>query len=367
MDKVLFLAKQLQDRKLCAADLQKQSISRNKLFLVAYAQYLLGLTNENTRTHYKTIVDHFIRYMANLKSTTPLDATGIDVSLWQDDLKRTGGVAGAPPNSNLDRYFPHEKASLSNKREILSAFYRFLQKPGMDGSPPLVPYNPVDALPDRITVEKYGRSKKIDRNILHKILDQIDTTSIKGLRDYVLIYGYFVTGRRNSEWITLKWGQINKHSTPPTYTFIRKGQITTTDELPQKLFGLLKIYLQARYDEDFESKIDANTYLFTAMPGRGGARQILNPNNPLDERTMLSIIKEYAKIAQIDPKRITVHSLRHLHAETYLEAGASVEEVRARLRHASLATTQRYISSMSNEKNRLASKLDDLLEEEKST
>lgn len=366
MDRAFILARELINKNLSAADLQsKKSIPRDKLFIVAYAHYLLGLINDNTRDHYRTVIDHFIRFLANVKKITPLDANGIDVSLWRDDLSRTGGVGGAPPGANLDRYFPQERTSVHNKIAILSAFFKFLQKPGMDGSPPIVMYNPVDALHDKIKIEKYGRSKKISRESLRKILNTIDLSTCKGLRDYALIYGYFITGRRNSEWVTLKWGQINHTTTPPTYTFIRKGQLATTDELPNTLYIAIVEYLNFRWGEDFKEKIDDNTYLFTAMPGRGGSRQVVDPNNPLDERSMLIIIKDYAKKAGLDSKRITVHSLRHLHAESYLEAGASVEEVRARLCHASLATTQRYLSTINNDKNRLASKLDNMLKNEK--
>jgi integrase/recombinase XerD len=235
----------------------------------------------------------------------------------------------------------------------------------MDGSPPLVVYNPVDALSDKVKVNKYGRSKKISLDNFRKILDQIDLTVCQGLRDYALLYGYFITGRRNSEWVNLTWGQINHSTNPPSYSFIRKGQLETTDELPSQLWNAIIKYLIMRWGEDYSEKIDNNTYLFSAMPGRGGARQIIDPNNPLDERTMLLIIKKYAKQAGLNPNKITIHSLRHLHAETYLEAGASVEEVRARLCHASLATTQHYVSSMNNDKNRLASKLDDMIKKNK--
>lgn len=357
------LAQYLQDNKINPADLQrsKKQFNRDQLFFISYAYYLLGLTNENTRKHYKTVLDQFTRFVSNSSSITPLDAAGIDVELWREDLIRTGGVAGALPTMNLDKYCPHEKSSIHNKVDILSAFYKFLQKPGLDGTPPLISYNPVEALRQRFKVEKYGSSKKISIQTLQKILDQIDKNTVKGARDYALIYGYFMTGRRNSEWLTLRWGQINFNTDPITYNFVRKGQKETTDELPESILEALVEYLVMRHGEDFQSQLQSDTYLFTAMDGRGGVRQMMDPNHPLTEFSMLRILKTLAIEAGIDPNSLTVHSLRHLHAEAYLEAGASVEEVRARLCHQSLATTQRYVSSMKNEKNRLANKLDEML------
>lgn len=360
LDKEFFIARQLQSRNLTPSDLQnKKDISKKKLFSIAYAYYLLGLTNVNTRTHYQIVIDHFIQFMLNIKDITPLDANGMDVSLWKDDLLRTGGVGGARPNANLDRFASHERTSVHNKIAILSAFFKFLQKPGMDGSPPLVAYSPVDALHDKIKIEKYGHSKKINLQIFKKILKQIEYKTLKGLRDLALIYGYYITGRRNSEWVSLTWGQVNLDNS--TYTFTRKGQKITTDELPKQLQRYLNRYLVERWGRDYKEKLHSSSYLFTALPGHGGTRQLIDPNFPLNERSMLKIIKFYAKKAGIDPTTITVHSLRHLHAESYLAAGASVEEVRARLCHESLATTQRYLSTMDNEKNKLAPKLDDLL------
>lgn len=348
------------------ADLQnRQDFNKNQIFLTAYAYYLMGIDNQNTRKHYKTVLDHFIRFMINLNNKTPLEAIGIDVYLWREDMIRSGGVGGSIYGSNLNRFYPQEKSSIHNKVDILSAFYKFLQKPGLDGSPPLITYNPVHALRNRFKIEKYASSKKISLESLQKIIGSIDRSKVNGARDYALIYGYFMTGRRNSEWLSIKWGQINFSSDPITYTFLRKGQKTTTDELPDSVLEAIIEYLVLRHGDNFQEHVHEDTYLFTALPGKGGKRQMEDPNHPLTERSMLRILKRLAKSVDIPPHTITVHSLRHLHAESYLKLGASVEEIRARLQHQSLATTQRYVSSMKNEKNRLASGLDDMVKKDR--
>jgi len=363
MDNAFTLAKRLRNQNLRPTDLKKRNLDEKQLFIIAYAYYLTGIDNKNTRKQYQIVIDHFIRFMGNIAGMIPLQANGIDVQLWREDLLRTGGVAGSPLGANINRYAPQEKSSVHVKVSVLSSFFKFLKKPGLDGSPPLIAFNPVDALQKRFKIEKYGRSKKISLETLSKILKQIDLTTIKGLRDHTLIYGYFMTGRRNTEWLTLKWGQLNFNTDPTTFSFIRKGQKDTADELPSSLEKCLFTYLYKRWGPDFDKKIHKDTYLFTAMSGRGGLRQIIDPNNPLTERSMLRIVKEYAKNAKLDEKQITVHSLRHLHAKTYLDAGATVEEIRARLGHQNLATTQQYISSFESEKNRLAPKLDEKLSE----
>ena len=363
MESYFAIVKQLQSRNLQPIDLARQGAvkDRDKLFMIAYAYYLMGINNENTRNHYRLVIDQFIRFMANVRGVNPLDTIGVDVLLWKDDLERTGGIAGVSPGKFLGAHVPHEKASLQNKISILSAFFKFLQKPGLDGSPPLVQLNPVDALHRRIEVEKYASAKKISVDLLNDILAHCDLTTLNGMRDYTLIYGYFMTGRRNSEWLNLQWKNLNFNRTPPAYTYIRKGDKLSTDILPNALLEVLVSYLTKRWGEDFSKRISDDTYLFSAIPGKGGTRQLQDPNQPLTQRSMLKIVKKLARKAGFDPKKISVHSLRHLHAETYLSQGASVEEVRARLNHQSLATTQRYMSSMTNEENRLADKLSALI------
>jgi len=369
MDRAYELAKKLHEASMSPADLLKQQqYSSKQLFLIAYASFLLSISNKNTRQHYKSVIDQFVYFMHNVRDATPLKAVGVDISLWRDDLFRTGGVASTGFGGDLRRCAPQARSSIENKTSILSAFFTFLQKPGMDGSAALISSNPVDALHTRFKIEKYGNSKKISMKALKAILNQIDVKTLKrrieGLRNYTLIYGYFMTGRRNSEWVNLRWGDINFTRNPPTYSFIRKGQKDTVDEMPPEVLEALLIYLKERWGSDYERKLRPDSYLFTAMPGKGGKRQVANDNNPLTERYMLRIIKNLARKAGIPASQITVHSLRHLHAESYLKAGASVEEVRARLRHESLATTQRYVSTMQNEKNRLADKLDDMLKKD---
>ena len=172
MKKVLAIAQHLKDKNLNPADLAriKGDLHRNKLFIIAYAYYLISLLNTNTRRQYKGVIDQFIRFEANVRGVTPLDAIGIDIDLWRNDLLRTGGVAGSAPRTTNILLHPQEKSSVHTKVSILSAFFKFLQKPGLDGSPPLMTHNPVNSLQRRFKIEKYGRSKKISRESINKNL-----------------------------------------------------------------------------------------------------------------------------------------------------------------------------------------------------
>lgn len=342
------------DKNLLSPLLFNTEESNDKEFLQIFFTYLLSITHEKTRERYAYIIAHFATYLKNVKNITPFKATGLDIYLWRDDLKRTGGVAGAIPQHSLRKFHPQSISSIEHKTSVLSAFFKYLCKPQMNGGDPYMSYNPVSALHTRYKVEKYANSKKISIDAFKQIINVINQDSIKGARDYALIYGYFITGRRNSEWVSIKWGDLNFNRNPPTYSFIRKGQKNTTDELPHSLWEALNKYLSLRYGENYKNTITKQHYIFSSLNNK--------ENKPITEKSVWKLVKQLAKKAGLDESNITVHSFRHLHAESYLRAGASIEEIRARLWHKSLATTQRYASSMTNEENRLANTLDDMLE-----
>lgn len=357
------VAKNLQANAKSPAELAVTGkLPKHQVFLIAYASFLLSISNENTRNLYKIVIDHFIRFLATTRGVLPLDTIGLDIALWREDLMKTGGILGAKANSDLSIYAPNTPSSIENRTSILSSFFKYLGKPGLDGSPPLVASNPVEALQTRFKIPKYGNSKKISLEVFRSILKQIDIKTIKGLRDYALLFGYFMTGRRNSEWVTLKWGNLSFVKSPPKYSFVIKGRKQVSDEMPAKLWEVLKFYLKTRWGENFHLVLRPESYLFTALEGRGGSRQKEDPNQPLTESYVLELIKILASKAGVDPESVTVHSIRHLHAQTYLESGASVEEVRARLKHQSLATTQTYVSTMEDETNKLADVLNEKLD-----
>jgi integrase/recombinase XerD len=329
----------------------------------------MGLSNPSTRKHYKGIIDHYFKFLVNMHEAKGIPVSiamipglvirsqGIHVAMWRKDLRSTGGVAGTLPGASwkeIDRWRPNTNSSIESKTSALSSFFKFLAKPCMDGTQALVTFNPVDTLQTRHKIEKYSTAKKIDTSILKAMLKACNVKSLRGLRNYTLLFGYYMTGRRNSEWLRLRWGDINWNTSPPTYQFTFKGRKVAQDEIPSALLRVLQIYLRSRWGQDYRSILQKEDYLFGAV-GKAGVKK------PIAERQMLKIVKQLAATAGLDPSKIEVHSLRHLNSEEYLAAGATVEDVRARLHHQNLATTQRYVSAMSNEGNPLAEELDRLL------
>ncbi len=100
------------------------------------------------------------------------------------------------------------------------------------------------------------------------------------------------------------------------------------------------------------------TPLFVATVDNGKYLQRLYGKNadldeqPITGEALWQSLKRYARKAEIDPKMITTHSLRHLGAELFLEASNDIHETQAFLDHTHLNTTQIYLAQLTGESHK---------------
>lgn len=318
-----------------------------------YSSFLKSIINPNTRAYYKRVIDQYLRFLSQTRNIDFTKALGIDIILWRKDLLETGGIAGSHPGQKIFDWAGNSETTIENKTDIVSSFYNFLNKPGMNGKDPVMKINPVHSIQNRYKVVEYSNSKKIDQVTFLKLIKQIDAKSVSGLRNLALLWGYYLSGRRNSEWLTIKFKDIEWDKTPKVYNYTRKGQIHSTDEIPKNLFKILESYLIMRWGKDYR-KINPDSYIFSSK---------FDFNKHISQRYVLKLVKVLAKKAGLNPKNICVHSLRHLHAQTYLDNGASVEVIRKRLNHKNLSTTQKYIASLKSQSIDISSQLYEKLKE----
>jgi len=326
-------------------------LSNAEVLRNAFNSFLSGIPNETTREHYKAIILHFSRFLRLERNKSYFEANGADIIEWRNDLLKTGGAAGYPEKHLQLK--PNSRNSVENKTCAVSAFFKHLRRPSEITGESLIASNPVEALHARFKIEKYGSSKKVGLETFNLLIAQIDPQTTLGQRDLALILGYFYTGRRNSEWVRLQWGNIDFNANPVTYTYVRKGRLTSTDEIPQVLLDRILLYCRNRWGDNFRQILTKDSFIFTSFRDDKG--------RPLTEQYVWKLMKSLASKAGIDPQNITVHGLRHLHAKSCLDAGANIMQVQARLNHKSLATTQIYLSALEGQKNPFAGQLENML------
>ena len=247
------------------------------------------------------------------------------------------------------------------------------------------------------------------------LLRVIPRTYPQGLRDYALFLAYLLTGRRNSEIRNLRWGDFESETLPspkscfefyPEYNegpgerfgrgaggegrvFYRwegKGK-SRRDVCPLSLWKAIIAFLKAA---DRLDTITPDDYIFTALNNnasrlpnvRQAKRQpyanqsskhtepcsLGEPNcragakrQPLTDRFVRSLLKRYAYRAGLDPRRITVHTLRHTAAMLRVEAGEDLEAISQFLNHSSLSVTQIYLHQVEGHEDTAWLKVEALL------
>ncbi len=164
------------------------------------------------------------------------------------------------------------------------------------------------------------------------LINQIDTSSINGMRDYIIILILYTTGIRVSELINIKVKDLSL-TEPYTLKVHGKGNkgryvplVKSTIPHIRKYLSLMKYDCDARLDE----------YIFKNHMKVQFTRQGIN-----------YVLKKYGiKAKEIDqsliPNDLSPHKMRHTTAMELLESGVDLMYIRDLLGHSSIITTEVY-------------------------
>ena len=282
-------------------------------------------------------------------------------------------------------------ATTANLRlAAISSFYRYaLRHDFLRGD------NPIERV-ERQMVQSYAAAHPLAYDDLRTRLAEIDLATPAGLRDYALLLLGLHTGRRLSELAGLRREHIVIRASRVEITWVRcKGGKTMRDDLPRKgaqglaaealiawvmrLYGedgqtepllshdeLRDMEQRGRRDGDAPQHVaqpagpashDGHQMLATTM--QAGALGPATAAQPRRERPIwISLATRNGTfghplsiraIAFINEQRLgasKVHTLRHTFARGLEDAGAKVSEIQARLGHADLGTTGRYLAQL---------------------
>jgi len=193
--------------------------------------------------------------------------------------------------------------------------------------------NDIETLaPEKIDLPK-GESKSLkflDKDHLRELVNSVDVSTEKGLRDRSILELLFSTGLRVSELTKLNRENINFKSRE--FGVIGKGGRARIVFLSDSAVFWLTKYFEARIDEYAPVFI---RYAKSIDGTNNGEKMRLTPRSI--ERT----VEKYVKKSKI-PVQATPHTLRLSFATDLLSNGADLRSVQEMLGHKNISTTQIY-------------------------
>ena len=236
----------------------------------------------------------------------PDQVASTDVFAWAHGA----GLSGKAPSST----------TVGARIACLSSFYRFLIRMS------LVTTNPCDMLERPRARESVPRGLGADD--IKKLLGVIPETK-SGFRDKAIILTLVFTGRRRTEVLSLKSGDLRWENGSVFYRYRGKGGKTGRRELPRPAWGAVLAMCEAWARPFDELAPDAPLW-----PSNAGTKG-------LTSGTFYGNLRRYLKAAGLPLSG--VHVFRHSAAKLRRDAGQTVEEVSRFLDHSSLAVTTTYL------------------------
>ena len=211
----------------------------------------------------------------------------------------------------------------------LSSFYRFLIRMG------LVVSNPCDAVERPRATQSVARGYGADE--VRRLLAVVPDT-VAGRRDRAILLTLVLTGRRRTEVIGLRAGDLNLEGEAPYYRYSGKGGKRGRRELPHPAFEAICTTLA-----------DAGKELATLAPAESLWQAGARPEG-VTSGTFYARFRRYLALAGMAPTGI--HVLRHTAAKLRRDAGESIEAVSSFLDHSSLAVTSVYLRRLEGQEDR---------------
>lgn len=160
-------------------------------------------------------------------------------------------------------------------------------------------------------------------------------TSLKGVRNKVMLYLLYASGMRVSELVSLTADQI--HFDTGFVHLLGKGSKERVIPLPKNILEMLRHYIEQIYMELVPVKIrqtmKQKNYLFPAVYN--------HTVKPISRQMFWGALKKILSHAAIF-KNVSPHSLRHSLATHLLRNGADIRSLQMLLGHENLATVQIY-------------------------
>lgn len=173
-----------------------------------------------------------------------------------------------------------------------------------------------------------------------KLLDAIDTSTLKGLRDYAVLSLMVTTGLRTISIVRADIGDIRTAGDSVALYYQGKGHEEKADyvKIAEPVEAAIRKYLMVR------GETDSSAPLFSSISNR-------NSGGRMTTRSISRVAKNHLIEIDLKSDRLTAHSLRHTAATLNLLNGGTVEETKQLLGHANINTTLIYSHALERAKN----------------
>lgn len=175
---------------------------------------------------------------------------------------------------------------------------------------------------------------------ISKLLDAIDTSTLKGLRDYAMLSLMVTTGLRTISIVRADIGDIRTAGDSVALYYQGKGHEEKADyvKIAEPVEEAIRRYLVVR------GQTDSSAPLFSSISNR-------NSGGRMTTRSISRVAKNHLIEIDLKSDRLTAHSLRHTAATLNLLNGGTVEETKQLLGHANINTTLIYSHALERAKN----------------
>jgi integrase/recombinase XerD len=254
----------------------------------------------NTLDSYRHDLEHFSRFIAR----EPAEAATDDIRNYLESLVRAEMTS----------------ATAARRLSALRQFYRFLHAEGVRADDPSG------------GIESPRRSRPLPRVLSEEEVDRLLQAAHKhqgvdGIRLVALMEVLYATGVRVSELVSLPVAAARGEQ----FLVIRgKGGRERMVPLSPQALDALKKYAAIR--RHFVRRPEDAKWLFPSRAFGGH----------LTRQRFSQLMKELAAEADIDPRKVSPHTLRHAFASHLLAHGADLRAVQQMLGHADISTTQIY-------------------------
>ncbi len=180
--------------------------------------------------------------------------------------------------------------------------------------------------------------RTLSRRDVEMLLDSIDTSTVRGLRDRAMLEMVYGSGLRVSELVRLRLSQLNLRA--GVVAVMGKGGKERIVPVGRAAVRAVDEYLRAREREMREAQRAGRR---SAMGRRTGSDYVFvsRLGRPMTRQGFFKALKGWVaadrRLAWISP-----HTLRHSFATHLLEGGADLRAVQEMLGHSDISTTQIY-------------------------